>query len=379
MSSSIRQKITATLVLGAAASAGACGDATGVAENYDPAITLDRLEEVLAPFHENEELLLALDLAVGTLDYYGGSFVASAVAAVPRVKPGSSLLQTLQLRERVAPGAVPSDPSGMDGVTAGETAALRVPAGLAGRTLVWDAVDGYIPVSGGGAPAAGVRFVLYRMDPYTGYPTTPLAETGVLDLVDEYSPSGDAVRVTALRTAGPDRVIADYVVALSGTGTYSEGGMQMTAGGMFGDAARVELDLSERMTWSASADRDELALDYGFRRGGRSVTLSGRAASRFEAYEWESFDFDVAFRGSRPNVDLEARIGPDGSLRGEIRSDGRLAVHIGGYDGYPTFERAGQQRLSVWEEEVLFDVWTGISDLILMADWLLVPQEVLLE
>ena len=371
-------------LLAATGLAAACGDSTGPAHHYDPYETLDRLESVLRPFGENEDLLLALDLAVGTLDYYGAG--ALAAVAAPRPQRGQPVLTTLRAAvnapHRVsAPGPTDgssgvrsADPIVGGATTAAPGAAFLLPNSLRGRTLAWDPVDGYVITGRGGGPADGVRFLLYRMDTYTGYPDTPLAELGWVDLVPE---GADRVRVRAVRTAGPDRELADYRVSLSGAGSYSEGEMELRSEGWLGDGAVVELDLLERLTWSASTDRDELLLDYDLDRNGRSVRLRGEADSRYEAYDWARFSFDLAFRGHGARVDLEADVEEDGRLRGEIRDDGRIAVRIRGYDGSPRFERADGRSMGWGELEALEDIWTGISDLVVWMDWVLLPQELL--
>lgn len=361
------------LLLAATAVWAGCGDSTGIARDYDPYITLDRLEDVLVPMQEGEELLLTLDLAVSTLNWYDANTFAALLS--PRPDRTRSLRAALGRPDARGRAETPAPASVGSGAPAG-TEALSLPTSVRGRTLFWDAVEGYVPGSRSGAPSNGVRMVLYRMDPYTGYPSSPLTEVGYLDLIDADFSGGEAIRVVAVRTSGPDRVIADYRVQLTWNGTADNGGMEVRGEGAFGDAAVLDIALYERLTWSRSQNRDELRLDHVFRRGGQSVSLSGRATSRFEAYEWETFDFAVGFRGGGDDVDIDAEIEPDGSLRGEIRSDGRLAVRIGGYDGHPTFERP-RDELSWSELDTLDAVWTGISDLIWWSDWLLVPQEVL--
>jgi len=139
----------------------------------------------------------------------------------------------------------------------------------------------------------------------------------------------------------------------------------------------VELDLSQRLEWSRSRDQDRLVIEYGYRQGSRSVVLEGVATARYEAAEWETFDFSTALAGERPSTEVEAVIGRSGSVRGEILSDGRRVVRIEGYDGQPTFERADGGRLSWSETEGLERIWTGITDLIWWTEWVVIPADLL--
>ena len=361
----------------------ACGDSTGVARNYDPYVTANQFEDVLGAVTDSEDLLLSLDLAVVTLTWYDADGLAAAVAL--RTEPAVGIMDALAARRQGGRLRTATDDprspalnggSGSGRIAPGDVSPLYVPSAIRGRTLVWDPVEGYVPVTDPSAPSDGVRLVLYRMDPYDGYPSEPLSEIGVLDILDEDHSGGEQVRVYAVRTSGPNRVIADYFVELTGSGTASDGQLLLNAQGRFGDATAVDLDLSEERSWSQAADRDDLRMDYTLRRGGQSLRVAGIARADFEGYEWGTFDFDVAVRGGGPDVDIEAQVRPDDSLWGEIRADGRLAIRIGGYDGRPTFERPGGT-LSYGELDALDAVWTGISDLIWYADWLLVPQELL--
>ena len=369
----------------AAVALSACGDSTGVARNYDPYVTANQLEDVLAPVVDSEDLLLGLDLAVITLEWYDADGLAAAVALPTGSRDGIRGALAARRRGPLATARAgdgtdvrqPGDDGALgDRLAPGGLAPLYIPSAIRGRTLVWDPVEGYVPVADASAPADGVRLVLYRMDPYAGYPAAPLSEIGVLDILDEDRSGAERVRIYALRTAGPDRVIADYFVELAGSGTSTEGELLLNAAGRFGDAAAVELELAEERSWSRTGDRDELRMDYRIQRGGQSVRVAGLARARYEAYEWSTFDFDVAVRGAGPDVDIDAQIESDDSLRGEIRADGRLAIRIGGYDGRPTFERPDGS-LSYGELDALDAVWTGINDVVWYADWLLVPQELL--
>lgn len=356
-----------TAVLGANT---AC-DIGSPSADFDPLLTLRTLDDVRAPIDPEGDFLLGLDLAVATLDYYGGGQLARAVAIRP--ERGEGLLSSLR-RERIA-GAVGS--GGSETPTGATPEPFTIPWDMMGETLEWDPVDGYVLSGRTGAPTYGVRFLLYRMDWQTGYPLSPLSQVGYLDLTDRDGSGAEAVGVRGVATDGPDRVIADYQVTLTGSGSYDEGQMQLATRGSIGDTRVVELDLTQRLSWSRSLNQDQLRLMYSYRRGTRTVGLTGVAESRFDGLEWDTFDFAVSVRDAGVSTGIDALVGRDGYLTGEISSDGRSVVRVGGYDGRPEFEWTDRRGMTETERSTLEQIWDGITDLIRRTEWVVIPADLL--
>ncbi|MFP4623506.1 MAG: hypothetical protein ACLFRX_04955 [Gemmatimonadota bacterium] len=369
------------LALAAALGLAGCDGGTDPSVAYDPELTLEQLDDVVLSLDVGQDLLLGLDLAVATLDYYGSYALADAVATRP--ERHESLLRTLRPRRSLPMGATLTSPAhGADGRDAsfhGEVgpAALSLPSSYVGRVLTWDPTEGYLVSGRSGAPARGTRFVVYRMDAASGYPSEPLVEVGYLDLVDADGGVTEGVRVVMTRTTGPGRVVADYTVSLGGSGSADQGMMEVTTRGSIGEGHVVELDLEERLSWSRAADWDELTLDYSYHRGGQAVTLRGRAESRYQALEWETFAFEMGFFGYGPTVELTAEIRSDDRVDGEIAREGRRAIRIGGTDSQPTFDQADGRALSASGRWTLEQVWTAIGDLIWLTDWIVSPADLL--
>jgi hypothetical protein len=352
-----------------------CGDPTAPWSRFDPDEALYNLDEVSLPLDPEGDLLLGLNLVVITLEYHGSGALGTALSlqwAGPeqlagRVRPLKASPRRDLRGDRDAGGLAAE----------GAIAGLTLPWAFTGETMAWDPVDGYVPSGLTGAPTHGVRFILYRMDPLTGYPLRPLSPLGHLDILDEDGAAVEAVRVRAVRTSGVDRVIADYRVTLAGSGSDSEGSMEIGLRGVVGEVGTVELDLVQRWVWSRSRDREEMVLDYLYRRGSSRVELEGRATSGYEAAEWATFDFETRIRGGYSTTEIEASISATGSLRGDVRSDGRRVARIDGHDGSPRFERSDGGHLSWSEEAVLEQIWTGITDLIWLTDWVMAPADLL--
>jgi hypothetical protein len=363
--------LTVSLAVGAAA----CGDSTGVyTYYYDPSVTLAQLDDILYPIETSDDLLLGLDLAVSTLDYYGSPSLAGAVSL--RIEQRNRALRSLR------PGKGRLRPRGDRRPGAGPAASITpepftLPDPLVGRTLVWDHRDGYVPSRRPGAPAHGVRLILYRMDPETGYPVAPRVEIGYLDITDEDDAAGEGVRVLAVHTTGPARVVADYYTWLDGAGSYEEGELMLQAAGTIGDARVVELSMIHELSWSRSRDHDELLMDYEFQSDGQAVTLQGQATSRYEALEWSDFGFEMGFYGAE-RVDVEAYVDPAGRLDGVIHSEGYEVVRVRGSEDAPRFEDPDGYGLDWRDQDTLLDLWTRIADLVWYADWLLAPGDLLM-
>lgn len=94
----------------------------------------------------------------------------------------------------------------------GETAAA-IPVTLLGKTFEWDVTtDEYVETARTGAPANGVRFVLYAVDGETFAPAEPLVERGFVEIT--HSASGATqTGVLAVKTVGGVTVLQYTVTA----------------------------------------------------------------------------------------------------------------------------------------------------------------------
>ena len=147
---------------------------------FDPSGTSADLEAVNTAFAspaftEFAALSLMFDAALG-----GAPLVSSSAAALDL--RGAGTAETLQAAaarsaERIARMAPLRRRQSLSASSA------AIPAEFVGKTFVWNGTA-YEVSTLIGAPAGGVRFLLYAIDPVTRIPTTPLTETGYVDLVD---------------------------------------------------------------------------------------------------------------------------------------------------------------------------------------------------
>lgn len=131
----------------------------------------------------------------------GGSAVADLPAALV-VNP-KAVVERAELRARIS-------------ASGGEAAAI--PAAALGGTFEYNASTGrYSRGIRTGAPANGVRFVLYAVDPATQRIVTPLVETGYADLTRSVTQQGLMARVEVWGGAANLIKALDYSVTVSGT------------------------------------------------------------------------------------------------------------------------------------------------------------------
>ena len=89
------------------------------------------------------------------------------------------------------------------------------PVGVAGKTYEWDfGTLAYADKGRTGAPGTGVRFILYAIDPLTGYPANPAVEVGYIDLIDETG-SGSPKLHVIIAGVGGTPVYVNYTVTLA--------------------------------------------------------------------------------------------------------------------------------------------------------------------
>jgi hypothetical protein len=97
----------------------------------------------------------------------------------------------------------------------GTAAAVIIPPGLRGKTYEWNGSQ-YHVTQRQGAPANGVRFILYALDP--GDAPIGTQEIGYADLIDESTGSTDRLHILVVGL-NPPVTYADYRITVSATAT----------------------------------------------------------------------------------------------------------------------------------------------------------------
>src|SRR5690606_23880081 len=98
--------------------------------------------------------------------------------------------------------------------------ANAIPAGALGKTFTYDPESQqYTPSAITGAPANGVRFQLYAVDPTDGMPVEPLVEVGHVDLTRSANANEANARVEVFQGTSTPTKVLDYSATVGGSAT----------------------------------------------------------------------------------------------------------------------------------------------------------------
>jgi hypothetical protein len=229
------------------------------------------------------------------------------------------------------------------GASAINASLASIPPEVAGKTYVYDeGTSDWVASERAGAPATGVRFILYAVDAF-GDVVTPLVETGHIDLTD--LSSGGELRARLVAVSG-GQTKADYSASATGDG---EDGTLEIAGFIGTGEHRVVLEFDADV--DSNGDDVTYALDSRLEFPGHDVV------------------FDVSLSGTSNEVtdtyaaQLEQLIeSPNGRIEmsGEFQPETHLIIRVNG-DVYATYDGDGEtltgangRVLTQDEQEALF-------------------------
>lgn len=255
-----------------------------------------------------------------------------------------------------------------------EVAETVFPPFVLGKILVWDPVDGSYIVDPdlSGAPASGVRFLLYEVDPTTGLPAIPLTVLGHLDLTDE----SDGITRLGVRavdtTGGTERTLLDYRLEGSTSTVQGEIVVEVGAAGFVSDGAgRMEFSLAE-----------EIAIGPDFESVRFSI-LDQVAAPDEDVSVSLELSGETAGEGASASLGLTIEDGPDTILftvtaadesqEGSVKVNGTPVMLIGGSPSQPIFTRLDGGPLTQAQVDALRRIWESIDNIFAVAEQLLSP------
>lgn len=236
------------------------------------------------------------------------------------------------------------------------------PDSLLGKTLAWScATQRYVIADTAGAPATGVRVLLYQLRADGGL-VCPTTQIGQLDLVDVSTAETRAVRVSAIPFVDYtlSRLLADSQGASSASGFVGDGDERLTfqrsedfnstthrsaAATQLDDSARdfhAELQDSAQMGVDTYTDR----LDLQLRRPDQTLELQG-AAGWFNTYRsWN----ELATLDGAPFATVSGEMVPEGGhprvtpAAGGILTDAQRRLVLAAVDAPETL-RSGFTRV----------------------------------
>lgn len=362
------------------------GGITGLGETFDPAATVALLENVSGAAEENVSAVHA-SLAGGVL----AQAAASEASAARR--PGGSLLGRVVRGSAVegradAPtfGSVVRAPvlslHASRATASADALVALVPDTLKGRTFGLEGgIGGYhVMPEATGAPADGVRFRTYELDPVTARPRRiPLNREGHLD-IREATGTLPRLELRGVRRDGR----TDLDLYLEGTVSFGEteltSGLE-SAGTILRDDDEVEFSLSERIAFTDGFNRLEIVFSrqIAVPAKGRSVALEWQGiAAAGDAGVTSSLSFVLTtVDGSHTAlVDVTAT---DTSVTGTVLYDGATAAVISGDPFFPTLSRPDGSPFSATEHDAVLDLVEGPDAALAFGDEMLSALAVLFE
>ncbi len=220
-----------------------------------------------------------------------------------------------------------------------------IPAGALGTTYIWDEINGvYVASSLTGAPANGVRFVLYAVDPVMLRPVSPLLEVGYVDVLDQSSGGATDIRVKVVQA---NVIYLDYDVTASGT---VSGGLVTISGFASNGASRADFNLKNTITTTGGSP--VLSLDYDIGVPSRGLSLNWTATFASISDTEVAVTLDLGIAGPNGNVRMVGTYGASGgTFTVKVNGDNFATITVTG--ATPVITGANGEALTPEEEATL--------------------------
>jgi hypothetical protein len=206
-----------------------------------------------------------------------------------------------------------------------------IPAEYLGVTFTYDVdTDQYGPSELAGAPADGVRFIVYAVNAISGQVIEPLVEVGYADVVTTETITSETVRIE-LVSGGVTYL--DYAVGATGSPSSSQITLTITGFVSNGDD-RVNFDLDTHIDLSSTS----FTLDYSLvvpTRGGFRMDFEGESAngSMTSTLEARGPHGTVGISGTQTSTTATFEVEVNGELFATITTTGSAEPVITGADG----------------------------------------------
>ncbi len=234
-----------------------------------------------------------------------------------------------------------------------------------GVTFVYDPVsDDYAPdLTRTGAPATGVRFILYELDA-AGMPIVE-QENGHADLVDEGDGSVEDV-VLHLIVVQNESTVLDYRTTLD---ENANRGALTVHGFLQGDGVRLDFHIEAVGTETEA--QTTLVVAFELRVDARDFSITGNVSGIEEGTEGEG-DIDLTVRHRTHSIRVDVT-GSGGMIEGTFFLNGDIFATVSGPADNPTFLGQGGEPLTVGEGLVLHRIVDALEDVFDFLEDLLDP------
>ena len=202
------KRLTLAAACAGAASLAACNDNLSP-DTVSPEQLGAKLESLSSAFDNNAAFQSLKVLSTSFPQY---SVVAALRAGTPQGILPSAMAHNIAVQQSAV--------RALEGLRAPVGTQALFPADVLGKTLVWS-VDSsrYVVGQQAGAPATGVRILLYAVDLGTQEPLQPLQQLGYLDLTDEST--AQANKLGVVLTLGTSTIASYYIQTVNNTYSVS--------------------------------------------------------------------------------------------------------------------------------------------------------------
>jgi hypothetical protein len=335
------RKRCVALAAAASVALSGCGD-SGPEAPFNPSGTSGDLAAVSATF-ESATFASFAWFAPSFDAALAGSPVVSASASAFNFRRATNAGELRAAAVRSAKRLAELAPKAAHGSFSASSAAI--PSDIAGKTFEYSG-GAYVATARTGAPANGVRFILYAVDPVTFLPHEPLVETGYVQITDQSGSNNLAARVVVV--SGTTTYL-DYTVRI--TSTITSG--QVTVAGYVTDGTnRANINIQSTVT-SASG----LTLLYTVTVPTRGVSINLTMTATGLDQQSGTIDINLGVSGPNGSILMSGTF---------TETSGTLTVRVNGDDfatitSTGTISGADGQPLADEDISALEDVF-GITD-----------------
>jgi hypothetical protein len=330
----LKRALPVVAVLSACALA-ACSKDSLSPDSVDASTLSASVSGMTSTFQNNAAFQSMATLSALFPQYAATAAVRATLPMDPAV-PGS-----LAARADVARKAIASLASISSGVQA------LFPANVLGKTLVWDTLTHtYQPdPTLAGAPAAGIRILIYAVNPVTSMPVVPLQQLGYLELTDKSSPQDNKLGV--LLTLGQTTIAAYDITAVTGLTSGSVG----ADGYIQNPTGTGRVDFGFHVSLSLAGLNVSVRLDGS---DGAAITATASAAGSTAT---------VSVGVSKGGNAIEIEVSGDQTVAGVVKYNGTTVATITGDNAAPLFTGANGRTLKPSEVTALTAIFTGALEI----------------
>ena len=359
-------KRSVTLLAAVSVALTACGD-SGPEVPFNPTGTSEDIAAVSATFESPTFASFSwfspyFDAALG------GSPMVSASASAFNFRRATTGGELRAAAVRSARRLATLTPRITNGAFSASSASI--PSEIAGKTFEYSA-GSYAATARTGAPANGVRFILYAVDPVTFTPAEPLVETGHVDLIDLSGSSTQAARVIVV---SGETTYLDYTVSV--TAAASSG--QVTVAGYVSDGNnRANINLRSTVTSAAG-----LTLDYTLDVPQRDVSIDLSMSMTGLDEQSATIEIDLGMSGPNGSILIRGNFSDTGgTLTVRVNGDVFATITATGA-GEPSITGANGEPLSEEDEVALRNIFeitghafTSFDEMVAPVAFFIAPAE----